>query len=621
MQIFKNKFHTWEYKTIYIVDPNEVPPIIDKLPTDNLLGLDIETAKDRNFLTHRQAGLCPLLSKIRLIQIYDESIQTVYVFDLAKVGVDLLSSIFKKGKFVAHYGIFEAKHLTHAGYPNMNINCSMLMSQLVDGAEHSPFEPSEEDEEEEAPRKKTGHSLAAVTERLFGVRVDKVNQVSDWGKLVLDASQIQYAGLDAVLTYHAAMLLSKKIKAYKMEKSYRLLKDMQHVVAHMELKGIPVDWTYHADLIKDWKEKWDLAEKKCDPFFGEINLNSSKQMGIWLEEKSKFGPKLLVKWPRTSKGAYSFTRTTLGAFLHLPAIEALLEFKKYGKLVSTYGESLAEKKHSVTGRLHGSYTLGSTRTGRLSSRDPNIQNFPRDKDFRNMFVAPPGYVLVVSDFSSIELRLQAEFSKDPVMLRAYKEGTDLYKTMASFLFGVNTDKVTKEQRFVGKTVMLASAYGMGPTRLGMYALNNGIKHPASFWEKAHKTYHRNFSVYSKWCDRIRERAAKLGYIETLFGKRRKLEDSEMYTAAPNTVIQGSAAELNMVASLKCYQKMSMGVELILNVHDEIGLLCKKTYGLEVSKHLSSSMNAAMLELFPNTVSHEVAEAAFGSRWGDVKGEL
>lgn len=628
MKIYKNKFADFEYKTLYITDKKEAQKLISKLPFDCLYGLDIETAKLTKWKEHPQAGLCPLLSKIRLLQVYHPG-GNVYVFDLFHIPLAVLKTFLQKGRFVAHNGVFEIKHLTHAGLPNLNIGCSMLLSQLVDGAEHSPFEiplPTDEEEDDEdkdglAQYRRRGHNLDAVIQRLLGYKVQKAMQVSDWGKKNLDTEQITYAGLDAVLTYKAAKILAAKILNYKMTKAYQLLKDMQHVVANMELKGLPVDWNYHKELISKWTKKSEEALTACKPFFGNTNMRSGKQMSEWLKKYLKDDEMELAIWPKTKKGAYAFSRTAIGSFTHLPAIAALLEYKKWAKLIDTYGESLIEKKHPLTGRLHTSYTIGETRTGRLSSRNPNCQNYPRDPEFRNMFMAEKDHVLVVSDFSQIELRLQAEFSKDPVMLKCYRDREDIYCTMATSLYNRPITKKDKDERFVGKTTMLALGYGMGPTKFQMYAANAGVKKPAAFFGKAHKTYHGMFRTYSLWCDKMRDRTAKLGYIETLMGKRRKLTDTELYTRAPNTVIQGSAAELMMKAMLICHEKIKGVGEIVATVHDEILIHVHKKHAETAKTVLADAMNNAMLTMFPKAVSHEVAEAAFAPRWGEAKAEL
>lgn len=622
MKAFKNVFDKIEFTTWYIQTEADAKKAIKALKPNTLYGLDIETAKNPKFAEHPQAGLCPHLSNIRLLQIFD-GVKNVYVFDLFHVSLELLGDFLSKGRFVAHNGKFEISFLTHYGLENLNIGCSMLLSQLVEGAEHSPYEPDEEEDDEDqtglSRYKRRGHSLDAVTQRLFGVKVDKQEQVSDWAAKELSTKQITYSALDALLTYKVAIKLSGKIKEYKMERAYKLLKDMQHVVAKMELEGLPVDWQYHAKMIESWDKHSEAALTKCKPYFGDTNMRSGKQMGEWLKNYLKDDPITLAAWPVTKKGALAFGKTAITAFAHLEPIGALMEYKKWAKLIDTYGQSLVEKRHPVTDRLHTSYTLGETTTGRLSSRNPNVQNFVRDPEFRNMFCAPKDHVLVVSDYAQIELRLQAEFSKDPVMLKVFKERGDIYKTMASFLYGVPVDQVTKDQRFTGKVVQLSLGFGMGWSKLELYANNAGAqKQRSTFWQRAHKQYHTTFRTYSLWCDKMRNRASKMGYIETLLGRRRKLAEDEMYTKPPSHVVQGSAADLMKRAMLICQSRLGGLGKIVATVHDELIALAYKTNAEKVLQIVTSSMNDAMREMFADSVCHEVAEAGVAQRWGDAK---
>lgn len=626
MKLFKSEFNDYRFRTVYIESNSEAKDCLEKIKHVPLYGIDIETAKLPEHVEHEKAGLCPHLSLIRLLQIYDGEI--AWVFDLFKVDKDLLRTFLSDHRFVAHNALFEIQHLMHKGFPGLNIGCSMIMSQMVDAAEHSPFEPDEEEDEE---RGQTGlaayryrkHGLGDVVERLFGIRVSKTEQNSDWGAAELSTDQIVYAGLDALLTLKVTEKLSEKLVEYKMVKAYKLLKETQHVIAKIQLEGIPVDWEYHSKMIDEWKVKLNETDNYCRSFFGDTNLRSVPQMNAWLKEYLKDDPFTLMNWPKTKKGSFTFTKNKIFPYAHLPAIAALLEYKRWAKLVDTYGDSLLKQKHPVTNRVHTSYTLAVTRTGRLSSRGPNVQNFPRDQEFRNMFVAPEGYVLVVSDFSQIELRLQAEFSKDPVMCENYRKGEDIYCLMASKLFGrtVTKSKEDKPYRFTGKTVMLALGYGMGSTKLGDYAFNAGIRQSQEFWDAAWEAYYDLYSGYISWCHQVRKRSEILGYIETLFGKRRKLLKDELYTRAPNTVIQGSAAELMMQALLLCDKKLGDLGKIVATVHDEILIVCPEKNAEIVTKLLEESMNESMELLFPNAVSHHVADAAYGQRWGDVKSGL
>jgi len=626
MKVFNAKFHDVKFKTCYITDEKEASIICKKL-LDNpqsLYGLDIETFKNENYLEHKKAGLCPHMSGIRLLQIYD-GVENVYVFDLYSVPLSSISSVLQSKRFVAHNAIFEIKHLTHAGYSDLNVGCSMLMDILVYNAEHSPFEPEDtEDEEVDVPKgKRSYHSLRAVVKRYYDIWISKDQQVSDWNKKVLTNDQLQYAGLDAVLTYNLSQVLSKKIVAYKMEKAYKLLKDMQHVVAEMELTGFPVDWEAHKALMTRWEVELKKADEKCKPFFGITNLNSSKQMGEWALKN--LTQTQLDAWPKTEKGALTFTRTKIFEFKKIPAIEALLEYKKYAKLISTYGISLAEQKHPVTGRLHSSFFIGQTRTGRMSSRDPNLQNMPKDtKDIgwsiRSIFKTGENRQLVVADLAQIEIKIGAYLSKDSVMNRAFEKGIDLHKYIVHVLSGKAYDKVDSQERFLGKAINFGLMFGMGGKKLKDYAAMSYDVHltEQQAWD-AYNAYHDTYKGYSSWCDRQREMCKKLGFARTPMGKMRRLLDDENYTKAVNTPVQGGAAEVIMLAMIKLKDLIKpYPIKIVSVVHDEIILETFTELVPEAKKALEYSMQWGLTQLFPDAHLHGIAECGSADNWKGAK---
>jgi DNA polymerase-1 len=454
--------------------------------------------------------------------------------------------------------------------------------------------------------------------------VDKQLQGSDWGA-ELSKEQYMYAALDAVLTHAVAVKLAERVKKHGLERAYKSIRDTQMIVAKMELNGMPVDWEYHRTLIDQWKAEEEKASVAVKQYFGDINVASPKQMRQWLEKT--FSREELKAWPRTKptskapNGNYSFEHDQISFMRNVPAVGALLEYKRWAKLLSTYGESLREKRNPVTGNIHTSFTLCSTATGRMSSRNPNVQNMPSEDWFRNVFCAPPGWSLVVSDFSQIELRLQAEMSQDPQMLKIYRDGLDAYCEMAGSVYGGKVTKEDKAKRSVGKVLMLSLGYGMGVNTLERRGKIAGIYQPRSFWEKAFKAYKDKFKHYAKWCENIRTRATKLGYIDTLGGMRRKLDPDFIYTQSVNTVIQGTAAELMRLALQKVDKEVASYGYIVAPVHDEIVLAVPNEASEEASKALTNGMCSAMQEMFPKAASHNVAKAAVASRWGEAKGEL
>jgi DNA polymerase-1 len=632
MKKLRSAFGDIEFTSYYIKDKAEARAAISKLLEADFEvgGLDLETAKLPEVKDHKKAGLCPLLSKIRLLQIYTG--KAVCIFDLFHVPIKLLEELLYAKKWYAHYGVFEIQHLTHAGFPDLNIGCTMLLSKLLHNAEHTPYIPTEEEEAEQEDnpdgmakyKKGSGHSLEDVTGRYLGLRLDKTLQISDWGAPELSSEQVQYAAADAVMTLKLSKILLEKVTAYKMQKHYALLEQMQHVVADMQLHGFPVDWKMHEKLVNKWDDAQSKAGRECYGYFGDTNLNSGPQLGKWLEKFLRREPEVLKRWPKTGGGKagkpqYKFDRITLGKFKGLKPIQFLLEYKQYSKLLNTYGESFAAMRHPVTGRIHTEYTLGDVRTGRLSARKPNLQQWPsasKGGDSRAIFTPGPGRKLVVADFSQIEVRFQAEISRDPEMRRIFREGRDIYCEFGSFLFERKITKEDVDERKFAKAGVLSLAYGMGPATFQTRAsleLGRPVSRQES--ERVCAGYKKKFFRYVEWCNEMREKASNLGYIRTPLGKVRKLAADELFTRAPNTVVQGGSAEIMMISLLRMRKQK---VLTIGTIHDEGVGECREGEEEETIEKVNAAMNGAFAYMFPKASSLEVAEAHAGDSWHSAK---
>lgn len=665
MKIAELSFQDTPFKRCYVVDHAEMAKCAAKLleSRSKHFGLDIETAKKRGYESYipfmrgkriigPAPGLCPHLSEIRLIQIYDPAAERVYVFDCFKIndwkGSSILRTLLEERKYFAHNGIFEIKQFTKNGFPFMHVDCSMLTSIMVDRAERSPFEAKVIDEDEEDDRiaidRKTPYTLDAVTHRLFKIDISKELQRSDWNQNDLSRSQLNYAATDAILTYKIGAIQAKKVSDYEMLKSYRVLRDMQHVVAEMEINGFAIDSKAHNKLIEKWKVIHNDASNECRSRFGrEINLRSPVQLNKWAKGKypQEFWQSDL--WPKTAKSKeenvkLSFGKGSLAEVIDTierrykktsKALEALLRYKTVDKLISTYGDTLEKVIHPLTGRLHSSFILGETRTNRLSSRQPNLQNAPRDEDFRRVFTSPPGRHLLIADYSQIEIRAQAALSLDPVMTDAFANGVDLHEHILRIAFGWGpkylsklSDIERKLKRQLGKAINFGFAFGMSWKKFAKYALvSYGVKVTDSEAKKVFKAYHMLYKGYSSWCDRQRKSWERLGFVRTPLGKMRKLNEKEFYTRSVNTPVQGGAAEV-MMKGLVIFQKRKPKDLLITNnVHDEVITECgeRKPFYKEL---LEECMTEGFQFVFPDAPTYQLCGkhgATFGKNWVEAKG--
>ena len=301
----------------------------------------------------------------------------------------------------------------------------------------------------------------------------------------------------------------------------------------------------------------------------------------------------------------------------------LLEYRQAHKLVSTYIETLPRLVHPETGRIHASFNQMVAATGRLSSSDPNLQNIPvRTQDGRRIregFVPEPGKLLLSADYSQIELRIMAHVSGDPTMIEHFNRGEDIHLRTAAEIFGLMPGLVSKEQRFSAKAINFGILYGISAFRLGK-DLSIGTKKAQQFID----TYFERYPRVKAFLDETIERALDLGYVETMFGRKRpvpQLQAGDQRTRsfgqriAYNTPIQGSAADLIKIAMVRLQERIladALPLKMIIQVHDELVF--------EVPKEDIETMKAVVVGEMEN--AHKLAvpllvEAEAGKNWAEI----
>ena len=322
-------------------------------------------------------------------------------------------------------------------------------------------------------------------------------------------------------------------------------------------------------LVKIEQEAYEIAGQ---PF----NMGSPKQIGEILF--NKLGLPVVKK---TATGAPSTDEEVLDKLAEdYPLPAKILEYRGLAKLKSTYTDKLPLQVNPETGRVHTNYSQAVAVTGRLASTDPNLQNIPirtaEGRRVREAFVAPAGHHIVSADYSQIELRLMAHISEDPGLLKAFSEGIDVHKATASEVFGTPVAEVTSEQRRYAKTINFGLIYGMGAFGL---AQSLGIEQKAA--RDYIDRYFARFAGVRRWMDETKARAAELGYVETLFGRRIVLQDikggsgprrSAAERQAINAPMQGTAADLIKLAMIAVQQALDdeqRTTRMVMQVHDEL----------------------------------------------------
>ena len=415
-------------------------------------------------------------------------------------------------------------------------------------------------------------------------------------------------------------VLPGKLKELGLDKLYDEIElPLCGVLAEMETAGFSVDKGALSAFGATLAGSIAGAEADIYKEAGEsFNINSPKQLGSILFDK------LMLPAPKKTKTGYSTNIEVLDYLTGKhPIITLIKDYRELTKLKSTYADGLL-KVVGPDGRIHTHFQMTVTATGRLSSTEPNLQNIPIRKamggEIRKMFVAGEGNVLVDADYSQIELRLLAHIAGDRVMLDAFKRGEDIHAVTASQVFGTPLGEVTSVQRFRAKAVNFGIVYG-----ISAFSLANDI----GVYPKEAKEYIDNYlAKYSgvrEYMSGIIESAKKLGYVSTLFGRRRYLPEllspnfntrSFGERVALNMPIQGTAADIIKIAMINVSRRLrdeGLAARLILQVHDELIVECPEGEAEIVSLVLREEMEGAAQLSVPL-----VAETRAGKSWHDTK---
>ncbi|MES2958405.1 MAG: DNA polymerase I [Pseudomonadota bacterium] len=349
------------------------------------------------------------------------------------------------------------------------------------------------------------------------------------------------------------------------------------LLARVERQGVLIDAGLLATQSRELAERMVALEQEAYALAGQpFNLGSPKQIGEILF--TKLG--LPVK-RKTASGAPSTDEEVLdelAADYPLPA--KILQHRGFAKLKGTYTDKLPLMVNAQTGRVHTSYAQAVAVTGRLSSNDPNLQNIPirtpEGRRVREAFIAPPGHVIASADYSQIELRIMAHISGDEGLTRAFQQGLDVHRATASEVFNLPVGEVTSEQRRYAKTINFGLIYGMGAFGLAQ-ALGIEQKAAKDYIER----YFARFAGVKRYMDQTKARAAELGYVETLFGRRIYLPEIKGGSGprragaerqAINAPMQGTAADLIKLAMIAVQQALDVqghATRIVMQVHDEL----------------------------------------------------
>ena len=429
-----------------------------------------------------------------------------------------------------------------------------------------------------------------------------------------------YASEDADITFQLKSIFDKEIEVNNLSKIfYDIEIPMINVLSEMETEGIKIDTSYLEKLDKEFEEDLEKLKKEIFKKSGEeFNLNSPKQLGEILFDKLK----LVSKPKKTKTGQYSTSEEVLSSLANdHKIIEDILEWRSLDKLQNTYVKSLPNEVSSLTNRVHSSFNQTVTTTGRLSSNNPNLQNIPirtaNGQKIRRAFI-PRGsdYILMAADYSQIELRVIASMSNEENMIDAFVNNQDIHTMTASKIYNVDPENVTREQRGNAKTVNFGIIYGVSAFGLSQQTDLNRSESKVMI-----DNYFLNYPGLKKYMSDQIDFARNNGYVETIMGRRRYLQNinsqnnmlrSSSERNAINAPIQGSAADIIKIAMINInseLKKQSLKSKMLLQVHDELVFDVHKSEKDQIKDIVKTTMESAVKLKVPLKIDLE-----FGKNW-------
>ncbi len=454
------------------------------------------------------------------------------------------------------------------------------------------------------------HNMNALAERYLNYRPIEIETLIGKGarQLTMDLVSIdrvtEYAAEDADITLQLKQVLYPKVEELALQHLYSQIEEpMIDVLADIEMAGVRIDSTLLAEYAVELNRTLAELEAAVRKEAGEpaLNINSPRQLGEVLFAKMRIAEK-----PKMTKTKQFCTdEEYLQSFAHKHRIvDLILEYRGVKKLLSTYVEALPQLVNRNTGRIHTSFNQAVTATGRLSSTNPNLQNIPvRDplgRRIREAFIpSDDDHLLLSADYSQVELRLMAHLSGDESLLAAFEHGEDVHAATAAKLFHKTLEEVTPEERRRAKTANFGIIYG-----ISAFGLSQRLEIPRKEAKEIIDGYFESYPKVKEYMDNIVAKAKEEGYVSTIFGRRRYLNDISSHNAvarglaernAVNAPIQGSAADIMKIAMIDVHRRfVEAGIrsKVILQVHDELVVDMLRSEQELVTRIVTESMESA-----------------------------
>ncbi|MEK6796695.1 MAG: DNA polymerase I [Spirochaetota bacterium] len=467
------------------------------------------------------------------------------------------------------------------------------------------------------------HNMDFTAKEYLGYDTLKYKDITDNAtKTLLDVdldTVLKYACEDADITFRLYEYCAPKLTERDLEKLFfELEMPLVKVLACMEYRGVYIDTGRLAELSDDYGKRLASLEKKVFAEAGkEFNLGSPKQIAETLFDHMQ------LEHGKKTKTGYSTDEEVLAKLAEKHAIARhLMEHRTFSKLKNTYVDVLPTLVNKATGRIHTSYNQTVAATGRLSSSDPNLQNIPvieEGRSIRRAFRAPEGTSLISADYSQIELRVLAHVSGDKALAHAFASGEDIHRKTAMRLYSVSEKNVTPSMRHVAKIINFSIVYGKTP-----FGLSKELGISRAEADQFIKSYFAMYASVKDFTQAAVDGARDKGYVETIMGRRRTIENiasrnatlrAEAERIAVNTVVQGSAADLIKIAMADCDRELAArhpDAYVIMQVHDELVIETPTGSADAVAALIKHAMEDAMHLSVPL-----IAQVHVGENWGDI----
>lgn len=473
-----------------------------------------------------------------------------------------------------------------------------------------------------------GHSLDALSLTEFGHEMMPFQELVGKGKAAILITEVlldklaYYAAEDADYTWRLYEVLRPQVDKIKLDKIIDMELQLIPILKDMEIAGVELDVAYLKKLGKKVDTDIVALEKKIHKIAGgDFNISSPLQLKEVLFERLKLDSAGIK---RTKTGLSTAASELEKLRTQHPIIDMISDYRELTKLKSTYIDALPALVNPRTKRLHTTYSQTIAATGRLASSDPNLQNIPirteLGRKIRQAFVAPKGKVLLSLDYSQVELRIIAHMVNDKSFIEGFKAGADVHTRTAAELQGIKDEDVTKDMRRAAKSVNFGILYGMGVYGL---ARDSGMSFEESreYLDK----YFQKHPAIAKYIEDTKALAAKQGYVESLFGRRRNLPDilsgmpavrAGAERAAINMPVQGTASDIMKLAMIDVAAAISAGkinAEMLLQVHDELVFEVEEKHVVVEAKKIKNIMENVYTMKVPLVV-----DVSVGNNWQEVE---